>query len=123
MIYETVQEWAQCREALLAAIETCGGTHTEDDVLRMILTGQLTLFRENASGLVAEIQVYPRMKVAHAFLVGGRLTDIAALEQKLIEFGHKNGCSRMTCSGRHGWGKVLPGYGWESVTTFLQKDI
>ena len=49
MIFETVQEWSQCREALLPAIDMTGGTHTEDDVLGAIITGSMKLWRKGRS--------------------------------------------------------------------------
>ena len=33
MIYETVKDWEQCRDAMLPAIAETRGTHTEDDII------------------------------------------------------------------------------------------
>ena len=91
MIFETVQEWAQCREALLPAIEMTQGTHTEDDVLSAILMGNMKLWRRNRSGLVTEFSQFPRMKVINVFLAGGDLEDIMPLQAEVENYGRKNG--------------------------------
>ncbi len=123
MIFETVQEWAHCREAMLKAIERCEGTHTEDDVLEAILRGNMRLIREGTSGVVIEIHTYPRMKALHCFLVAGNMDEVLRIEERLPALARSLGCSRITACGRHGWAKVLPNHGWETVTTFMQKDV
>ena len=75
MIFETVQEWAKCREGMLAALTRCEGTHTEDDVIEMLLKGHLRLLTEGRSGVVVEVLAYPRQKHLNCFLVGGNLAD------------------------------------------------
>ena len=123
MIYETVQEWSHCREAMLKAIERCEGTHTEDDVLQMILTGAAKLIREGTSGVVVEVHTYPRLKALHCFLVAGNMDEVLRIEERLPALARSLGCSRITACGRHGWARVLPEHGWKAVTTYMQKDV
>lgn len=124
MIFETVQEWAHCREAMLEAIARCEGTHTEDDVLAMLLHGKLKLLRENNSGIVLEVIEYPRVKVLHCFLAAGDLKDVLKLEERLPEIAKSLGCSRITLCGRHGWRRILPDRGWKDATTIImQKEV
>lgn len=123
MIFEIVQEWGHCREAMLKAIERCDGTHTEDDVLAMLLQGRLKLLREGRSGVVVEVVEYPRLKALHCFLGAGNMDEILRIEERLPALARSLGCSRVTLCGRHGWAKVLPNRGWEAVTTFMQKEV
>lgn len=129
MIFDTVQEWAHCREAMLKAIERCDGTHDEDDVLRQILTGQLKLWREGSSAVLTEFQSYPKFRALHCFLVGGTLAEVLKIEERLVPFAILNGCIRpdgmpaITACGRSGWARVLKDRGWREVTTFIQKDV
>jgi hypothetical protein len=123
MIFETVQEWAHCREAMLAALARCEGTHTEDDILEMLIKGQLRLLTEGGSGVVVEELVYPRQKHLNCFLVGGNLEEVLEIEKRLPVIAAHYGCSKIVCSGRHGWSKVLPNHGWKVVTTYMQKEV
>ena len=123
MIFETIQEWAHCREAMLKAIARCEGTHTEDDVLAMILQGRLKLLREGTSGVLVEVVEYPRLKALHCFLVAGNMDEVLRIEEGLPKLARSLGCSRITACGRHGWSRVLPNHGWETVTTFMQKEV
>lgn len=123
MIFETVREWMHCREAMLEAIARCEGTHTEDDVLTMLIQGRLRLLREGSSGVVVEVVVYPQLKALNCFLVAGNMSEVLRIEETLPELARSLGCQRITACGRHGWAKVLPKYGWEAVTTYMQKDV
>lgn len=123
MIFDTVQEWAHCREAMLKAIARCDGTHTEDDVLTMLLQGRLKLLREGSSGVVVEVVAYPQLKALHCFLVAGNMDEVLTIEKQLPDLAKSLGCSRITACGRHGWARVLPDHGWQAVTTFMQKDL
>lgn len=122
MIFETVQEWAQCREALLPAIEMTQGTHTEDDVLSAILMGNMKLWRRNRSGLVTEFSQFPRMKVINVFLAGGDLEDILPLQAEVENYGRKNGCQRATMlAARDGWLRTING--GVKAGVYMHKDL
>ncbi len=122
MIWETVQEWALCREALLPAIEMTQGTHTEDDVLSAIILGNMRLWRKNKSGLVTEFSQFPRMKVINVFLAGGDLEDVISLQTDIENYGRKNGCQRATMlAARDGWLKTING--GQKAGTYMTKDL
>ncbi len=110
MIFDIVQEWALCREAMLAAIAETKGTHTEDDILTGLVTGGYKLWRRNGSGIVTDFAVYPRMKVINVFLAGGRLKDILLLQTEIENYGRKMGCQRATLLAvRDGWQRAVAG--------------
>ena len=108
MIFETVQEWAHCREDMLKAIERTDGTHTEDDVLEGIITGKFQFWREGNSAAITEFVQFPRMKTLNIFLGGGRLEDIPPIKEKIYKFAVANGCARITALfAREGWERIL----------------
>lgn len=110
MIFEIVQDWAQCREAMLPAIAETKGTHTEDDILAGLIAGTYRLWRRNASGVVTDFAAYPRMKVINIFLAGGSLKDVLSLQAEIENYGRKIGCQRATgLAVREGWQKVVAG--------------
>jgi len=113
--------WQKYREYLLGAIEYTYGTHTEDDVLLMIIAGRLRIWTGEKSALVTEFQEYPQMKVLNVFIGGGDLDELRDMEKNLIPFARANGCKRITGTGRLGWTKTLPGYAPGGY--FMYKDI
>lgn len=122
MIYELLQEWAECREGMLAAIEMTNGTHTEDDVLASLIQGNMKLWRKGKSGLVTEICNYPRMKVINVFLAGGDLEDVMSLQSDIENYGRKMGCQRAAMvAARDGWVKAIPE--GRKAGIFMIKDL
>jgi hypothetical protein len=131
MLFERIQEiaekWAPHRDGMLKAIEATHGTHTEDDVLAMILAGSLRLTVSEKSAIVTEVCTYPRMKALNAFLCSGKLADIIAHEPTLIALAKEHGCTRVTFGGIPKWEAAMcqkpNGPGWEVGGVFLYKDI
>jgi len=104
MIYETMEEWRQCRDAMLPAIAMTNGTHTEDDVLALILSGRMKLWRSGTSGIVTEFIEFPRLKALNYFLCGGKLDELLPLKPALDKYSIQNGCTKqMALFARKGW--------------------
>jgi hypothetical protein len=89
----------------------------------MLLHGKLKLIREGSSGVVVEVVIYPQLRALNCFLVAGNMDEVLKIEKQLPALARSLGCSRLTACGRSGWTKVLPDHGWESVTTYMQKDV
>lgn len=123
MIVDLMQEWIACRDGMLAAIERTNGTHTEDDVLCMLIQGKLKLIREGSSGVVVEVLATPGMKILHVFLAGGEMAEVLKIEATLPTLARELGCKRMTLVGRHGWERALADKGWSDSTIYLQRDV
>lgn len=104
MIFEQMEEWRKCREALLPAIEMTDGTHTEDDVIAGLLGGQYRLWVNGSSGIITEFVKFPRMKCLNVFLAGGDLAELEPLRPAIEKFALLNGCTRLTALfARKGW--------------------
>lgn len=125
MIYETVQEWKLCRDALLPAIAQTAGTHDEDAVIAAICAGKMKLWRSEESALVTEFQQFPLMKCLNVFLAGGDLHKLLPLYDRVTLFAAANGCHRMTAlftHGENGWKRAL-GDGTKFGGTAAYKDL
>ncbi len=105
----------------MPALEYTNGTHTEDDVIIMILAGKLKLWEGQRSAMLTEFSQFPRMKVLNVFIGGGDLDELREMEKQLVAHARENGCTRITGCGRLGWTKSLPGY--EPGGYFMRKDI
>ena len=95
-MWEIIQKWAACRDKMLKAIKCTQGTHTEDDILCQIFTGQLFLWQHGESGMVTEITKFPRMKVLNVFLIAGKAEELPVLEKQVRKQAIDNGCQRIT---------------------------
>ena len=116
-----ISDWIACREHLLPAIDSLHGTHTEEDIVFMILAGKLRLWRGVECAFITEIVQFPRMKVMNTFLVGGDLTEILSMKPLLEKAAKEAGCARCVITGRKGWERIHPDYRFNSVT--LHKDL
>lgn len=125
---DLVQRWTPHRAKLLEAIERTNGTHTEDDVLAMILGGSLYLMTTEKSACVYEVIRYPRFNCLNAFLAAGELQDMDIAMRDLENRARELGCKRVTWGGREGWKAVCKGEGegiagFKSGGVFLYKDL
>ena len=123
MIWEIMQEWAKCRDAMLPAIAMTDGTHIEDDVIAGLLGGQYKLWVAGASGIVTEFIKFPRVKCLNVFLAGGDLTELAPLRGAIERHAMANGCTRMTALfARPGWIRWF-GDDVKTCGTYAYKDF
>ena len=116
-------ELIRCRAWIEAALDRADGEHTFDDIAGGILTGRYVLWPLPSGCMVTEIVTYPRKRVLNVFLGGGNLDEIVAMHDIFEQFGKANGCSRMTVSGRKGWGRALLKHGWEPMHTSMKKEF
>lgn len=123
MIFETFKEWERVRGFLLPALEYCGGTHNEDDVIVGILQGQYRIWAWDKSAHLTETKQFPRLKVCNIFLAGGDKTELLEKEAIIAKWARSQGCERMHMGGRIGWEKVLPEIGYQKIGILMMKDI
>lgn len=111
----TLDHWWKAREYLLPAIAFLKGTHTETDVVDMLIHGQLGLWLGQKCAGACELQIYPRMRVLHMFIAGGSLEEMLTGLPQYIEYARLNECGRISSSGRKGFLKYIPG-AWSNGT-------
>ena len=92
---------------LLNALEYSGGTHNLEDVAMALHKDYMQLWPTNESVLVTEVMQYPRAKHMHVFLGAGNMDELLYTMPFVIEQAKKDGCSKVTVTGRRGWEKVL----------------
>lgn len=123
MIWETVQRWAACRDALLPAIAMMDGTHNENDILSALLAGRMLLWVQGDSGLVTEIVEFPRVRCLNVVLGGGNLKDLMDMSILVTRYARRAGCARVTVlAARPGWERLFASEAKRSGT-FLWKEL
>lgn len=106
------------RDLIEAALHYTGGTHIYDDVVSMVMQGRLFWRVLPNSFMIFEVMEYPRQRHLHGFLAGGKLEEIKAAQNDVIELARLAGCTTITLGGRRGWVKALQQEGWkESCVT------
>jgi hypothetical protein len=107
---------------LLPAIAETNGTHTEDDVLVMLLAGKAKLWMGEKTAAITEFVTYPQMRVLNVWLAGGDLEELRKMEaEQFIPFAREQGCKRITCGGRPGLSRVKSD--WSRGGVFMYKDL
>lgn len=116
-------EWARCKPWIEAALPYCYGTHTIEDVERLIAEGKMQFWPGKRSAIVSEVLEYPRLKAFNFFLVGGDLSELLEWEPSFTTIAKALGCSRISQIGRRGWGKALAPLGYETVLSVMLKEL
>lgn len=116
----TMDELIRCRPWIEAALEYSGGTHDFLDVAESVMKGTMQLWAGPEGCAVTEMIQYPKKKVLHVFLAGGKKEQIIDFQESALQFAQMNGCDSMTLAGRAGWKRVLDKHGWEEAFTVLE---
>lgn len=118
-----MNEFERCKPWIEAALEHGGGTHTYQDVLDGITSGRMQLWPAPRGCAVTEIVVYPRTQTLHVFLAGGEMDQLFDMIEDAAAWGRKQGCVKMTLSGRIGWQRAMKDLGWKPTMVVMEKDI
>ena len=118
-----IETWIKVRELILPALTRPPQTHTEDDVLVAIYSGNAVLWAsDNHRGaIVTEFVNSPRHKTLHYWLVGGEMDAVLSLEPRIEKFARQNGCDMTSASGRKGWTRVLKH--WKEASTLMYREL
>lgn len=110
-------------ERIKKALHYAGDYHTWDDVVDGLESGRYQIF-DNADGaLIGEIMQLPKGRYYSAWLAGGRLPGVMKNVPAMEKLARKEGCKQMIMTGRMGWDRVLPKYGWTKIGVVYSKDV
>jgi hypothetical protein len=119
-IYHELQ---RCRPWIESALERSGGTHLFEDIVKAVVEGRMQLWPADDACAVTEIIVFPRKKVLHVFLAGGKLETIVDMNDSAEVWARSLGCDGMSIAGRKGWVKVLKKKGWKESFVNLALEV
>lgn len=117
------EDLLRCRDWVEAALSYSGDTHDFVHIFDGVVEGRFQFWSNDECCVVTEIVDYPKKRVLHIFLAGGKLEAIRALEEKAVKWAKQLGCSAFTLTGRKGWEKALKNDGWEYAHTSMIKRI
>jgi hypothetical protein len=117
-------EWMRCKGWLAKALEHGAGTHTIDDVEKMIAKRELQFWPGQKGACVTEIIYYPRKRFVNVFLCGGDWKECLKIGEDYIEpWARENGCSAVIQQGRKGWLRRLPKFGWKPLHYVMIREF
>lgn len=109
---------------IVSALEYAEGTHSLDDVRRMILAGDAQLWLGARSAIVTEVASYPSgLKTVHYWLVGGAMSEVLDMQDRIDGWAKSIGCTRATACGRRGWERVLAQRGWRAAGVSYAREL
>jgi len=112
------------KRGIEAALRHGEHSHSFDDIVRGVLTGQLHFYPlTDTSFAIMERQEYPNLSVYHCFLAGGDLADLVAAQGMISDNGGKLGCTKLTMMGRRGFARALPAHGWRETHVRMELPL
>jgi hypothetical protein len=118
-----VNELDRLRPVIEKALPYTHRTHELNDLVAMVVKGEVRLWTTEHSFMLIERTVYPRRVHYHIFLAGGDLDELRGLHPEVIAAARADGAQALTLTGRRGWVRALVDWGWEEVYTTVMLDI
>lgn len=116
-------EFDRCKKWLEDALEYSNGSHDIDDIWQGLEQGTLLFWPGKNSAIITELLVYPKKKVFHIFLAGGKLEEVLEMWDSIEIYAKVVGCSSLSVSGRKGWVRVLESRGAKHLCTTVAKEL
>lgn len=120
MLMTDILKW---RDGLEAALQHGGNSHTFDDLVARIITGDLHFYELGECRIVMQLVVYPRFKNYHCFAAAGTQEALDAAQAHMLEMGKHLGCKHISVGGRVGWERRLKARGWKHGSTTMYMEI
>jgi hypothetical protein len=96
------------------ALDYGGNTHELSDVIDLVKAGKAQFWENNDGAIVTEVYEYPRLKAISFWLMSGTIPDCMALEDEILDFAKREGCSMAISTGRRGWLYHARKTGWRT---------
>lgn len=111
------------RPLIEEAMRTGSVTHTYDDIVDLLMKGELVARFYGDAFFIVCLHEFPRAKHYHIFLAGGKLEALLAAKEDLLRDARDAGCQRMTINGRPGWARIFRDIGATHAHTMLVMEV
>lgn len=120
----TQEQVEQIAQHIVAALEYSQGSHSLEDVINGIESGEFQLWPGETSTIVTQIIKFPQKKVLHVFLASGNQEELKEMDPYVVQWAKDQGCSAITFTGRVGWARSqMRELGFEVTHVMMSKDI
>ncbi len=114
---DTVEKY---QREIRAALQRGVGTHTFEDVVKGLLSGDMRIHEAGEAFWIAALQTYPAVTIYHVFIAGGKLEDVKAAIPQMQDAAKAAGASKVTMTGRLGWKREFEPLGARSVQITME---
>lgn len=97
--------------------EATGGDADFHDVLEAIRQGEARAWINRDGLVITQIEEGVSGRGLRYWIAAGTLEDCLALLPDIEEWAERHGCTYAAMTGRKGWARILPNYGWEVEPT------
>ena len=113
------------RTLLESALVYAGKTHTYEDVVHAVESGEAQFWPGPNSCIVTQIDEQPQGDILHFFLAAGNSKELARMAPEVVEWGKEQGCVKARLVGRKGWLRsFLNEQGWsDTALVIMEKPI
>ena len=100
-----------------------GDTHSIEDVLDSLRSGQMQAFWNETSVVITEVARTPRRQFVSIFLSAGDLEGVMALHDKIYDWAVESGYDFARILVRPGFARLLERKGWKKRQTVMELEI
>jgi hypothetical protein len=108
---------------LQKALDQMGNTHSLEDILALIDSGEMQSFAQGDTWAVTQIVDFPRKRILELFLIVGDLKDFRGLYNLILAFAEEQGCALLRGYGRFGWEPYAKANGWANGARIYLKEM
>lgn len=107
------------------ALREAGGTHTIEDLAKLIDEQKVKLWDGGDSLILTEIYEFPQKTVLNFWIAVGRRPTLLKMQRYICSYAITQGVDSAIFTGRRGWGRteLMDGEGWAPVLTQFRKEI
>lgn len=105
----------QLRNRLQRALDFAGGIYTQQDIIDAVHAGKMQAWHTPNSLVLSEVLTFPQKTVLNVFAVVGDMDEALSMHDELEAFAREQGCQMMTMTGRKGWTRIMPRWGWSEA--------
>lgn len=120
---QLMEDILSVREGIEAALAYANGSHTFDDVVMKIITGECHFYKLAGCFLIMQVIVYPQYKTYHCFLASGSQEALDETWEGVKTTAKHMGCKLVTITGRPGWERRLKQRGWKHMYSTLGMEV
>ena len=99
------------------------GDYTAEDIRTLVERGECQAWPSHGSIAVTEIRQHPRNRALNIWLAAGRVQDFLEIEPQVRAWGRRQGCTKLTLTGRKGWSRVLDKHDWQLHSITLTRPL
>jgi hypothetical protein len=114
---------ADLRKRLQRALDFAGGIYSQQDIIEMVKAGTMQAWHTENSLVLTQVVPYPQKRALNVFAVVGDMDEALSMHDEVEAFAREQGCEFMVMTGRKGWTRIMPNWGWQEAGVTMMYPI